>query len=74
MRSFIPALDAKTNIRDYHGKMAVHYWKGSSDVFNQPNLQPGQCCYSKSPASKLRILLVTDLSAVKLKIVVNVLF
>ncbi|XP_046890556.1 uncharacterized protein LOC124477071 isoform X1 [Hypomesus transpacificus] len=33
--------DAKTNIRDYHGKMAAHYWSGSTDVFNKPGSQSG---------------------------------
>ncbi|XP_031419824.1 ankyrin repeat domain-containing protein SOWAHC [Clupea harengus] len=32
---------AKANIRDYHGKMAVHYWTGSTDVFNKPGSQSG---------------------------------
>lgn len=31
-------LDAKTNIRDYHGKMAAHYWTGSAHVFERPDL------------------------------------
>ncbi|KAA0724076.1 Ankyrin repeat domain-containing protein SOWAHA [Triplophysa tibetana] len=25
--------NAKVNIRDYHGKMAAHYWKGTIDIF-----------------------------------------
>ncbi|XP_046890557.1 ankyrin repeat domain-containing protein SOWAHC-like isoform X2 [Hypomesus transpacificus] len=33
--------NAKTNIRDYHGKMAAHYWSGSTDVFNKPGSQSG---------------------------------
>lgn len=31
-------LDAKTNIRDYHGKMAAHYWTGPAHVFERPDL------------------------------------
>lgn len=34
--------DAKTNIRDYHGKVAAHYWRGSAHVFERPDLQPGE--------------------------------
>ncbi|KAK2842874.1 hypothetical protein Q5P01_013074 [Channa striata] len=32
---------AKTNIRDYHGKKAVHYWTGSSDVFRGADAHSG---------------------------------
>ncbi|XP_041652200.1 ankyrin repeat domain-containing protein SOWAHC [Cheilinus undulatus] len=32
---------AKTNIRDYHGKTAVHYWSGNADVFTKQDSQPG---------------------------------
>ncbi|KAJ8343313.1 hypothetical protein SKAU_G00306420 [Synaphobranchus kaupii] len=31
--------NAKANIRDYHGKTAMHYWSGSADVFNRPGSQ-----------------------------------
>ncbi|KAJ8407868.1 hypothetical protein AAFF_G00269120 [Aldrovandia affinis] len=31
--------NAKANIRDYHGKMAAHYWSGSADVFSTPGSQ-----------------------------------
>ncbi|XP_077067618.1 uncharacterized protein LOC143721223 isoform X4 [Siphateles boraxobius] len=27
--------NAKVNIRDYHGKMAAHYWNGSKDLFTE---------------------------------------
>ncbi|XP_062403606.1 ankyrin repeat and SOCS box protein 14 [Sardina pilchardus] len=37
----INSYNAKANIRDYHGKMAVHYWTGSTDVFNKPGSQSG---------------------------------
>ncbi|KAF6722111.1 Ankyrin repeat domain-containing protein SOWAHC [Oryzias melastigma] len=48
VRTLISSYNAKTNIRDYHGKMAVHYWKGSTDVFNQSDLQPdGSFCRAR---------------------------
>ncbi|KAK7891764.1 hypothetical protein WMY93_023727 [Mugilogobius chulae] len=31
--------NAKTNIRDYHGKMAAHYWNGSTEIFQKPHSQ-----------------------------------
>ncbi|KAK2880654.1 hypothetical protein Q8A73_023352 [Channa argus] len=33
--------EAETNIRDYHGKKAVHYWTGSSDVFHRADSHSG---------------------------------
>ncbi|XP_052453899.1 ankyrin repeat domain-containing protein SOWAHB isoform X2 [Carassius gibelio] len=27
--------NAKVNVRDYHGKMAAHYWSGSRDIFTE---------------------------------------
>ncbi len=36
------ASDAKTNIRDYHGKTAAHYWSGCTDIFNKPDAQSGE--------------------------------
>ncbi|XP_059391760.1 ankyrin repeat domain-containing protein SOWAHB-like isoform X2 [Carassius carassius] len=27
--------NAKVNVRDYHGKMAAHYWSGSKDIFTE---------------------------------------
>nr|XP_021326384.1 uncharacterized protein LOC110438397 [Danio rerio] len=33
--------NAKVNIRDYHGKMAAHYWNGSKDVFAEHKAQSG---------------------------------
>ncbi|XP_041692579.1 ankyrin repeat domain-containing protein SOWAHC isoform X2 [Coregonus clupeaformis] len=35
----INTYNARTNIRDYHGKHAVHYWSGSADAFNKPSSQ-----------------------------------
>ncbi|XP_029992327.1 ankyrin repeat domain-containing protein SOWAHA isoform X2 [Sphaeramia orbicularis] len=37
--SLINIYNAKTNIRDYHGKTAVHYWSGSTDIFNKVDSQ-----------------------------------
>lgn len=37
--ALINIYNAKTNIRDYHGKTAAHYWKGSTDIFNKPVAQ-----------------------------------
>lgn len=31
--------NAKANIRDYHGKMPMHYWSGSKDVFKSAGSQ-----------------------------------
>ncbi|XP_028814324.1 ankyrin repeat domain-containing protein SOWAHC isoform X2 [Denticeps clupeoides] len=31
--------NAKVSIRDYHGKMAIHYWTGNADVFKRPVFQ-----------------------------------
>ncbi|KAK0144072.1 Ankyrin repeat domain-containing protein SOWAHC [Merluccius polli] len=39
--ALINTYNAKTDIRDYHGKMAVHYWSGNTDVFNKPGSQSG---------------------------------
>ncbi|KAF0040745.1 hypothetical protein F2P81_006643 [Scophthalmus maximus] len=33
--------DAKTSVRDYHGKTAPHYWSGGSDVFAREDSQSG---------------------------------
>ncbi|XP_041852080.1 ankyrin repeat domain-containing protein SOWAHC-like [Melanotaenia boesemani] len=41
VQTLISTYNAKTNVRDYHGKMAVHYWKGSTDIFNKPDSQSG---------------------------------
>lgn len=46
-------LDAKTNIRDYHGKIAAHYWSGSAHVFQRPDLQSGEN-QGESPSFLLR--------------------
>ncbi|XP_041794648.1 ankyrin repeat domain-containing protein SOWAHC [Chelmon rostratus] len=39
--ALINTYNAKTNLRDYHGKTAVHYWSGCSDAFNKPDCQSG---------------------------------
>ncbi|XP_048015296.1 protein HOS4 isoform X2 [Megalobrama amblycephala] len=31
----INSYNAKVNVRDYHGKMAAHYWNGSKDLFTE---------------------------------------
>ncbi|TWW75489.1 hypothetical protein D4764_13G0001510 [Takifugu flavidus] len=41
VHTLIHIYNAKTNIRDYHGKIAAHYWSGSSNVFQKPDLQSG---------------------------------
>uniref|UniRef100_A0A674PAF3 Uncharacterized protein n=1 Tax=Takifugu rubripes TaxID=31033 RepID=A0A674PAF3_TAKRU len=41
VHALIHIYNAKTNIRDYHGKIAAHYWSGSSNVFQKPDLQSG---------------------------------
>lgn len=33
--------DVKVNIRDYHGKMAAHYWSGSKDIFTEHRSHSG---------------------------------
>ncbi len=38
--------DAKVNIRDYHGKMAAHYWSGSKDIFTEHRSHSGMYYYS----------------------------
>lgn len=43
---FFLSLDAKVNIRDYHGKMAAHYWNGSMDIFNKHGSHSGKSVYS----------------------------
>ncbi|XP_044211619.1 ankyrin repeat domain-containing protein SOWAHC-like isoform X1 [Thunnus albacares] len=37
----INTYNAKSNIRDYHGKMAAHYWSGCTDIFSRPDPQSG---------------------------------
>ncbi|XP_029909317.1 uncharacterized protein LOC115360505 isoform X2 [Myripristis murdjan] len=41
VQALINTYHAKTNVRDYHGKMAVHYWSGNADIFNKPEGQTG---------------------------------
>ncbi|XP_039988716.1 ankyrin repeat domain-containing protein SOWAHC [Xiphias gladius] len=41
VRALINTYNAKTSIRDYHGKTAVHYWSGCTDIFNKPDSQAG---------------------------------
>ncbi|XP_024858212.1 ankyrin repeat domain-containing protein SOWAHC isoform X2 [Kryptolebias marmoratus] len=48
VRTLIGSHNAKTNIRDYHGKTAVQYWTGSTDVFCKPDSQSGgRFCQSR---------------------------
>ncbi|KAL4003934.1 hypothetical protein ACER0C_003647 [Sarotherodon galilaeus] len=44
VQTLINTHNAKTSIRDYHGKMAVQYWSGSTDVFDKPESQSGGRC------------------------------
>lgn len=39
--SFYLSSDAKVNVRDYHGKMAAHYWSGSKDIFTEQRSHSG---------------------------------
>ncbi|CAL8355318.1 unnamed protein product [Lota lota] len=39
--ALINTYNAKTDIRDYHGKKAVHYWSERSDAFNKPGAESG---------------------------------
>ncbi|XP_028441669.1 ankyrin repeat domain-containing protein SOWAHC isoform X1 [Perca flavescens] len=41
VHTLITTHNAKTSVRDYHGKTAVHYWRGCREVFNKPQPQPG---------------------------------
>ncbi|XP_069580478.1 ankyrin repeat domain-containing protein SOWAHA [Brachyistius frenatus] len=41
VQTLINTHNAKTSLRDYHGKTAVHYWSGCTDVFNKPDCQSG---------------------------------
>jgi len=40
-KQFFLSADAKVNIRDYHGKMAAHYWNGSKDLFTEHRSHSG---------------------------------
>ncbi|XP_061578569.1 ankyrin repeat domain-containing protein SOWAHC-like isoform X1 [Cololabis saira] len=42
IQTLISTYNAKTNIRDYHGKMAIQYWSGCTDIFNQPDPQSAE--------------------------------
>uniref|UniRef100_A0AAX7V0B3 Ankyrin repeat domain-containing protein SOWAHC-like n=1 Tax=Astatotilapia calliptera TaxID=8154 RepID=A0AAX7V0B3_ASTCA len=44
VQTLINTQNAKTNIRDYHGKTAVQYWSGSADIFEKPESQSGGRC------------------------------
>ncbi|KAL7402083.1 hypothetical protein ABVT39_009249 [Epinephelus coioides] len=50
--ALINSHNAKTNIRDYHGKTAVHYWSGCTDVFNKPDPQPEPTVIDESAAAE----------------------
>ncbi|XP_037621921.1 ankyrin repeat domain-containing protein SOWAHC [Sebastes umbrosus] len=41
VQALINTHNANSSIRDYHGKTAVHYWSGCTDVFNKPQAQSG---------------------------------
>ncbi|XP_047453003.1 ankyrin repeat domain-containing protein SOWAHC isoform X2 [Mugil cephalus] len=41
VRTLINSYNAKTTIRDYHGKTAVHYWSGCRDVFIREDAPAG---------------------------------
>ncbi|XP_035981517.1 ankyrin repeat domain-containing protein SOWAHC isoform X2 [Fundulus heteroclitus] len=41
VQTLISTYNAKTNIRDYHGKTAVQYWSGSKDIFNKADSHAG---------------------------------
>lgn len=58
--AFVLVLDAKANIRDYHGKMAVHYWTGSTDVFNKPGSQSGEatCNFRMLPCLRINVEII----------------
>ncbi|KAK2867587.1 hypothetical protein Q8A67_025704 [Cirrhinus molitorella] len=42
--------NAKVNIRDYHGKMAAHYWNGSKDIFTEHRSHSGTCQLAEGEA------------------------
>ncbi|XP_015254358.1 PREDICTED: ankyrin repeat domain-containing protein SOWAHA-like [Cyprinodon variegatus] len=41
VQTLISKYNAKTTIRDYHGKTAVQYWGGCPDIFNKAEPQTG---------------------------------
>ncbi|CAJ1055798.1 ankyrin repeat domain-containing protein SOWAHC-like isoform X1 [Xyrichtys novacula] len=41
VHALINTYKAKTNLRDYHGKMAVHYWSGCTEVFTKQDQNSG---------------------------------
>ncbi|MEQ2241328.1 hypothetical protein ILYODFUR_024203 [Ilyodon furcidens] len=41
IQTLISTYNAKINIRDYHGKTALQYWSGSTDIFNKSDLHTG---------------------------------
>ncbi|XP_008410853.1 ankyrin repeat domain-containing protein SOWAHC isoform X5 [Poecilia reticulata] len=49
VQTLISTYNAKTNIRDYHGKTAVQYWSGCTDIFSTADPHrsrtffPGRC-------------------------------
>ncbi|XP_034443042.1 ankyrin repeat domain-containing protein SOWAHC-like [Hippoglossus hippoglossus] len=42
IHALVNTYNAKTSVRDYHGKMALHYWSGCSDVFSSAESQAGE--------------------------------
>ncbi|XP_037539044.1 ankyrin repeat domain-containing protein SOWAHC [Nematolebias whitei] len=48
VQTLISSHNAKTNIRDYHGRTAVQYWTGNADVFYKPDSQSdGRFCRTR---------------------------
>ncbi|KAI3371041.1 hypothetical protein L3Q82_023523 [Scortum barcoo] len=45
VHALINTYNAKTNVRDYHGKTPLHYWSGCTDVFSKPDAQSGLLCF-----------------------------
>ncbi|AWP09045.1 putative ankyrin repeat domain-containing protein SOWAHC-like [Scophthalmus maximus] len=41
VHALVNTYNAKTSVRDYHGKTAPHYWSGGSDVFAREDSQSG---------------------------------
>ncbi|XP_069384513.1 ankyrin repeat domain-containing protein SOWAHC isoform X4 [Paralichthys olivaceus] len=42
IHALVNTYNAKTSVRDYHGKTALHYWSGCSDVFASAESQSGE--------------------------------
>uniref|UniRef100_A0A8P4JWD9 Ankyrin repeat domain-containing protein SOWAHC-like n=1 Tax=Dicentrarchus labrax TaxID=13489 RepID=A0A8P4JWD9_DICLA len=57
VRALINTYNAKTSVRDYHGKTAVHYWSGCSDAFNKPDCQSGDLRFNRGRRETQRYVL-----------------